>query len=290
MNNTAAESLNYQTIEVKPLLGALGAEISGVDISKTLSAQCIAEIRRAWLDYHVVVFRDQSISPPQQKEFAQYFGELDTYPFVKPLAGHPEVIPIIKEANNKVNFGGGWHTDTSYQETPPMATILYAIDVPDVGGDTLFANMVLAYQKLSPGMRRIVDGLYGIFSSEKVHGSEGIYKNADHAMEKQQNPEWLEIKVTHPIARTHPETGQKNLYVSLPHMLKLKDMRKDDSELLMKYLGDFIVKPEFTTRVHWRKGTLVMWDNRCVQHYALNDYAGKRREMHRVTLKGDKPF
>ena len=171
-----------------------------------------------------------------------------------------------------------------------MATVLYAIDVPATGGDTLFANMQLAYERLSPGMRQIVDGLEGVFSSQKVHGADGYYKNADYAMEKQENKEMLAVRVNHPLGRTHPETGRKGLYVSVPHILCLKGMKQDESEVLMKFLGDYAVRPEFITRLHWEKGTLTMWDNRCVQHYALNDYPGQRREMHRITLKGDKPF
>ena len=288
--NNAESTQSFRLIQVQPLLGSFGAEISGVDLKQPFSEDMIDEIRRAWLQHCLIVFRDQQISPADQLAFAQQLGEVDTYPFVKPLPGFPGVIPIIKEPENRVNFGGGWHSDTSYQEKPPMATLLYGIDVPDVGGDTLFANMYLAYNALSPGMRQIVDGLRGLFSSQKVHGEQGYYKNVQHAMEKQTDSQLLGEQFTHPIARTHPETGKKCLYLSPPHILRFRQMKQDESDILLNYLAAFSVRAEFTTRLKWYKGTLAIWDNRCMQHFALNDYPGHRREMNRITLKGDKPF
>ena len=278
----------YRRIEVVPLAGALGAEISGVSLAEPLADEVVAEIHAAWLQHLVIFFREQTITPAQQVAFARHFGELDTYPFIKPLPGHPEVIPIIKERDSRYNFGGGWHSDTSYVKCPPKATMLYAIEVPGAAGDTLFANMYAAYEALSPGLRRLLDGLVGVFTPSKVHGTGGFYQNADHAMEKQKGVD-PEQRVEHPIVRTHPETGRKALYLSMPHTERFKQMRTEESRPLMDFLVQHQTKAEFTARFRWREGSIALWDNRCVQHYALNDYHGERREMHRITIQGDAP-
>lgn len=278
-----------ERIQVTPVVGALGAEVSGVDLSQGLPDAALATLRAAWLEHLVLFFRDQQITPAQQVAFARHFGELDTYPFIKPLPGHPEVIPIIKEPNNRYNFGGGWHSDGSYEREPPKATMLYAIEVPEGGGgDTMFANMVAAYEALSPGMKRLLDGMRAVFTPNKVHGAGGFYHAADHAMEKQQALD-PEQRVEHPIVRTHPESGKKALYCSLPHIERIQGMRAEESAPLLGFLASHAVKADFTTRFRWRRGALACWDNRVVQHYALNDYHGHRREMHRITIKGETP-
>jgi len=281
--------VSFERIRVVPCTGSLGAEIGGVDLAKPLPDATFDEIHRAWLEYSVVFFRDQEISPADQVAFARRFGELDTYPFIKPLPGHPEVIPIIKEPDNRYNFGGGWHSDGSYQREPPKATMLYARDVPERGGDTLFANMHAAYDALSPGMKALLDGLVAVFTASKVHGDAGFYRKADHAMEKIKDEVKVEERHDHPVVRTHPETGRKALYVSLPHTERFRKMTAEESRPLLDYLIAHSTKAEFVTRFAWRVGSLALWDNRSVQHYALNDYQGHRREMHRITVKGDEP-
>ncbi len=281
---------DYQRIDVRPCDGALGAEIFGVDLAEDPGDEVTEEIHRAWLEHQVLIFRDQQITPAQQVAFAARLGELDVYPFLAPLPEQTEIIPIIKEKDTRFNFGGGWHTDTPYQETPPKATMLYALDVPTSGGDTLFANMYAAYEALSPGMKDMIEGLRAVYTAAKVHGRQGYYKNADHPMARLGTPERAEERYEHPIARTHPETGRKALFVSLAHIERLSRMRAEESQPLLEQLAKFATRAEFTTRLRWREGSLVIWDNRCVQHYALNDYPGQRREMHRLTLKGDKPF
>jgi taurine dioxygenase len=278
----------YRKIEVVPLAGALGAEISGVSLAEPLADEVVAEIHAAWLQHCVIFFREQTITPAHQVAFARHFGELDTYPFIKPLPGHPEVIPIIKEPDNRYNFGGGWHSDTSYVKCPPKATMLYAIEVPATAGDTLYANMYAAYEALSPGLRRLLDGLVGVFTPAKVHGAGGFYQNADHAMEKQQGVD-PQQRVEHPIVRTHPETGRKALYANGGHALRFRDMTIDESAPLLNYLFAHATRPEFTCRFRWEPGSIALWDNRCTQHNPVNDYHGFRRVMHRVTLKGDVP-
>jgi len=278
----------YSRIKVEPSSGALGAEIHGIHLAG-LDDETFAEIHRAWLEHQVVFFRDQHITPADQAAFAERFGELDTYPFIAPLAEHPNVIPIIKEKDTRMNFGGGWHSDMSYQEKPVMATCLYAIEVPERGGDTLFANMTAAYDVLSEGLQDLLDGLRGVFTASKVHGAAGLYANADHPMKMTKDSEKEQARHLHPIVRTHPDTGRKALYLDLPHVERLENMRVHESQPLMEFLYQHATQPQFTTRFRWRPGSLAIWDNRCVQHYALNDYPGQRREMHRITVKGDVP-
>jgi taurine dioxygenase len=278
----------YTRIKVEPSSGALGAEIAGVDLA-ALDDATFAEIHRAWLEHEVIFFRDQRITPAQQEAFARRFGELDTYPFIEPLPGHPHVIPIVKEKDTRFNFGGGWHSDMSYQERPCKATLLYALEVPSRGGDTLFASMTAAYDALSPGMQTLLADLRAVFTAAKVHGASGFYRSADHPMERRRDAEKEEARHAHPVVRTHPETGRKALYLDAPHVERFENMRVHESQPLMDFLCQHATQPRFTTRFRWRVGSLAVWDNRCVQHYALNDYPGERREMNRITVKGEVP-
>jgi taurine dioxygenase len=278
----------FQRIQVTPALGACGAEVSGVDLARVDDAT-FAEIHRAWLIHQVLFFRDQNITPSAQVSFARRFGELDTYPFIQPLPDHPEVIPIVKEPDNRFNFGGGWHSDGSYMPEPPMATMLLAREAPETGGDTLFASMYSAWEALSPGMKALLDGLVAVFTASKVHGDDGFYKKADHPMQKIKDKETIDNRSEHPVVRTHPETGRKALYVSMPHTERFKKMTTDESRPLLDFLVAHATKSEFVTRFKWRVGSVALWDNRAVQHYALNDYQGQRRVMHRITIKGDRP-
>jgi taurine dioxygenase len=280
----------FERIKVEPGSGALGAEVAGVDLARTLDAATFAEIHQAWLEHKVLFFRDQRITPAQQTAFASRFGELEAYPFIEPLPDHPFVIPIVKEADTKFNFGGGWHSDMSYQARPVKATLLYALEVPERGGDTLFANMSSAYEALSPGMKALLEGLRAVFTASKVHGAAGYYSDADHVMDMKKNPTREQARHLHPVVRTHPETGEKGIFMDAPHVERFEDMRLVESQPLIDWLGAHVSSPEFTARFRWRVGSLAIWDNRCVQHYALNDYPGQRREMHRTTVSGDVPF
>lgn len=283
--------MTYREIEVLQNVGPVGAEIRGVDLSRPLSPSLRSEIHTAWLDHHVLFFRDQALSPSAQAEFANNFGELDVYPFMKALDVHPNVIPIVKEPEAKTNFGGGWHTDTSYLPEPPKATLLYAVEVPIEGGDTLFADASAAYESLSAGMKRLVEGLIGVYSAKIVHGAGGAYKTkTDLGDAYGGDADTAEREVEHPIVRTHPETGRKSIYAGLAHTHRIKDMTREESLPVLEYLAKQVVKPEHVTRFKWTRGTLAMWDNRCLFHKALNDYQGHRRHMHRVIVRGDRPF
>lgn len=283
----------YAAIEVTPMSGRLGAEISGVDLTRPLDKGVVSEIRAAFNEYHVVVFRDQDLDPSQQAEFCANFGPLATYPFVQATTDHPNVIPIIKEPHQSRNFGGAWHTDSSYMEIPPMATCLYAVEVPSGGGDTLFSNTNAAFEALSDGMRSMVSQLDGVFTPSLVHGSKGaLAKVKDHGknMKKKHNPEMAEQRVLHPVIRTHPETGKKAIYSSIYHCERFDGMTRDESLPMITFLHEQATKLDFTMRLRWAPHTLAMWDNRCVFHYAVNDYDGERRHMRRVTIEGETPI
>lgn len=274
------------TIEVRPLAGALGAEIFGADLSRPLDDQTAAAIRRALLDHLVIFFRDQDIAPAAQLAFAQRFGEVIEYPFVKGLDDHPEIVPVIKLEHERVNFGGIWHSDTAYLDVPPMGTILLAREVPPAGGDTLFANMYLAYETLSDGLKRALADLVAVHSSAKADVSR---TREDRIRSHPKAGADRELVAEHPVVRTHPETGRKALYVNVAHTVRFKDMTEDESAPLLGYLFRHQIKPEFTCRFTWRAGSIAFWDNRATQHYPINDYHGFRRVMHRITLAGDKP-
>lgn len=273
-------------IEVRPISGSIGAEISGVDLAGEVSDDTISDIRKAWLDHCVVFFREQDLPPARFLAFAKRFGEVIEYPFVKGLEEYPEIIPVMKLEHEKTNFGGIWHSDTAYLETPPMATMLIAREVPPRGGDTMFANGYLAYETLSDGMKKMLDGLVGINTSAKADASrtrEDRVKASVRADAKQ------EYVGEHPVVRTHPETGRKALYVNVGHTLCFRDMTVAESQPILDFLFQHQIKPEFTCRFNWRPGSIAFWDNRCALHFPVNDYHGYRRVMHRVTLKGDRP-
>jgi taurine dioxygenase len=274
----------YRHLEVRPIAGALGAEIRGVDIARPLDDAVVAEIRRAWLEHLVIFFRDQKLTPQGLVEFSRRFGEPMEYPQLRGLPECPLVTPVIKLEHERLNFGGVWHSDTTYLDVPPMASMLYALETPPYGGDTLFASQYLAYEALSDGFKRVLAGLVGINSSMKAEVS--------RSREDRLREAGVESKVLvgeHPVVRTHPETGRKALYVNLGHTASLLGWTEGESAPLLDYLFRHQVSPEFTCRFHWEPGSLAFWDNRCTQHNPVNDYHGHRRVMHRVTLKGERP-
>ena len=273
-------------IEIRRIAGAIGAEIHGVDLSADLADSTVAAIRRALLDHLVIFFRDQTLPPSRFLTLAQHFGTPIEYPFVKGLDGVPEIIAVTKLEHERHNFGGIWHSDTTYLAQPPMGTLLVAREVPPAGGDTLFANQYLAYETLSPRLRALLDGLRGVSSSAKADvsrtredriKSEGTAKARDA------------LEAAHPVVRTHPETGRKALYVNVAHTARFADMSEEESAGLLAFLFRHQTRPEFTCRFRWAAGSLAFWDNRCALHNPINDYHGYRRVMHRITLAGDVP-
>ena len=278
--------MNYQTIKVTPISGAMGAEISGVDLNKTLSNQVFSEIHKALLDNLVIVFHDQRLKPEDCKSFAQKFGGLVKYPFVEGIPDHPEIFEIRKEPDEKRNFGGNWHSDMSFTEIPPMGTMLYALDVPTKGGDTMLTNLYLAYENLSKGMKELLTDMQAEYSAALKHAG-GRVNVMNSTRFEVQNLNRANEAFHHPIIRTHPETRRKALYISSGHLSRFKDMTVDESKPLLDFLKDHATQPDITCRVKYQKGTLVLWDNRCTQHRALNDYHGERRVMHRLTIGAD---
>lgn len=280
----------YRHITVSPVSGALGAEVRDVDLGGPLDDETFDEIRRAFADHLVLFFRGQDITPDRYRAFAERFGPIGRYPFVADLDGHPGITEIVKEAHDRVNFGGLWHADTTYQARPPMATLLHAQALPPVGGDTMFANMYLAYETLSDGMRRMLDPLRAVFTA-RLRSKDGTGARAQLAVQtgKGTNADKMDMKAEHPVVRTNPESGRKALYVNCAHTSHFAGMTPQESAPLLRFLFDHLGRPEFTCRFAWRPGDLTIWDNRYTQHYALNDYHGHRRLMYRITIQGDRP-
>ena len=277
--------MEYKHIRVKPISGALGAEIHGVDLAH-LEDEIFAEIHHAFLENLVIFFRGQTITPDQQVAFAARFAPIGYYPFLKGLPDHPAVIEVRKEPEDKLNFGGVWHTDTAYLAKPPMGSVLYAKEIPENGGDTMFANLYLAYETLSDPMKAMLDGRKAVNSSQKGDAAAGRQKSVD---ENPKDASDVQTESTHPVLRTHPETGCQALYVNRGHTVCFEGATPEESAPILEHLFEHQIRPEFTCRFQWAPGSIAIWDNRCALHYPLNDYHGQRRVMHRVTMEGDTP-
>jgi taurine dioxygenase len=278
--------MSSNALDIRPVAGALGAEILGIDLGHDLGEESVAAIRAAWLKHCVIFFREQQLAPEQFLRVAMRFGKAVEYPFIKGIEGFPEITPVIKLEHETMNFGGLWHSDTAYLEQPPMATMLIAREVPPFGGDTLFANMYLAYDTLSDGMKRLLDGLVSVNSSAKADVTK---TREDRMRDGAKEDAKKQYTAEHPVVRTHPETGRKALYINGGHTVRFKDMTEQESAPLLSFLQQHATRPEFTCRFRWDVGSIALWDNRCTQHNPINDYHGFRRVMHRVTLAGDRP-
>lgn len=279
-------------MHLEPLTPALGAELEGIDLA-ALDDGAFDRIHAALLAHHVLVFRDQRLAPSEQLALARRFGRIHLHPFVEGLPDHPEVLEILKTETDTRNFGGRWHSDQMYTARPAKCTVLYAKEVPDVGGDTLFANLHLAYDTLSSGLRAALAGLRGHNVGDRAKRYGGLSRRELYGATMQamrvKDPGPVETDAFHPLVRTHPETGRKALYVGA-HTQGIEGFEPAEVEGLLAFLLDHAVRPEATCRLRWSAGTLVIWDNRSVLHQALNDYPGKRRRMHRITVEGDAPF
>ena len=274
-------------MKVKRISGALGAEISGVDLTQPMSLALTQEIRDVFLSSGVIFFRNQALSSSQFMAFASAMGEPVEYPFVQGFEDFPHIIEVKKLAHEKVNFGGVWHSDTTYLETPPMGSMLLAKEIPPYGGDTMFACQYAAYEALSDTMQRMLQGLKGISNSAKADVSK-TREDRIHSDGKASAPK--SYTNLHPVVRTHPETGRKALYVNVAHTAGIDGLTEAESAPLLAFLFQHQIKPEFTCRWSWEPHALAFWDNRCTQHNPINDYHGFRRILHRITLQGEKPF
>ena len=274
-------------VAINPVTGALGAEISGVDLSQPLDNKTFSDIYQAFHDHLVIFFRDQVITPDQQKEFARRFGKLHIHPLTEGMEDHPEVIEIVKEREELHSWGGGWHIDLTALECPPMGSVIYAKDVPPYCGDTSWSNLYLAYETLSDGMKRLIDGLVCVYTG----GPDG-YKN----YKGMQHIDGPPIRAEHPLVRTHPVTRKKSLFLSRKATKHFKHMTPEESAPLLDYLFQHMANPDFACRFRWRNNSIAMWDNRCTQHRVITDYFYDQRgiepvyrHMHRVSIEGDRP-
>ncbi|TCT08991.1 TauD/TfdA dioxygenase family protein [Paralcaligenes ureilyticus] len=274
-------------MEIRPLTGTIGAELFGVDIAGGCTDSAIADIRGALLKYHVIFLRDQKIAPEQQIKFAEQFGPISKTPVYQTLNDYPQIMPVVKEPNEKDIIGDTWHTDETYQRTPPLGSILYAREVPKVGGDTLWSNLYLAYDGLSDGLKEQLGSLKAIHSNDFL-SKNAKARNATRSTKLQEDVG--RIDSIHPVVRTHEESGKKCLFVNRPFTYAFAGMSREESLPLLEYLYKESIKPENTCRFRWKEGSLAFWDNRCTMHYAINDYPGQRREMHRITIQGTEPI
>jgi taurine dioxygenase len=289
----APTNTQYRHLTVKKFAGAAGADVTGVDLAQEVSDEVLAEIRAALLDNLVICIRDQHFTPAQQLAFAKRWGEIHLHPFMQGMADYPEILAIIKKPTDKKNFGGSWHTDQMFSPAPAMATMLYALEVPSAGGDTLFTNQYLAYESLSDGMKTLAGQLRTVCVGDNFRQADGRSRKDRYADSmsdmKVKEPGNVQTTSIHPLVRTHPETGRKALYIG-GHVQRFDGMTDEESIPLIDWFMKHSTRPEFTCRVRWANGTLTIWDNRCTQHFAINDYPAETRSMHRITICGDQPF
>jgi len=284
----AAEEIAMARITVTPLTPAIGAVIEGVNLAVPLDDEALAEVRAALLDRQVLFFRDQALTPVQHRDFAARFGDLHTHPLYPGVPEAPELFILDNHAGNPTD-NDSWHTDVTFIETPPMASLLYAKSLPPCGGDTIWSNMKTAYEALSVPFREFLSGLDAVHDFARGFPARGIVARGAgedrHAQAAEAHP-----PVLHPVVRTHPETGEDGLFVNFGFTERIKGLRRKESDAILGMLFEHIQKPEFLVRWQWREGDLAFWDNRVTQHYAVNDYLPHRRIMNRATVLGDRPY
>jgi taurine dioxygenase len=295
---------NYARIAVRPVAGSLGAEIDGVDVSRPIDEETFNEIHRAFLEYLVIFFRNQTLTPQSFGDFISRFAPLRNSPYSKPRDDHPYVTDLIRRADvpkGLRNVGDRWHSDNAPQERPSLGFALYCVEAPPWGGDTMFANLYKAYDGLSDEMKATCERLIVMHSRSGVFGADGRggpggKKPLVHAgMEErysvsEEQLQELAKEMPHPLVRIHPGTGRKFLYISGDYAVRIQGMSIEESAPLINYLNQQVSRPENTCRFRWAKGSIAILDNRCTQHYAVNDYAGFRREMMRIEMVGERPF
>jgi len=281
----------YRTIQVRPQPSGFGAEIVGVDLSRPLDGAALAEVKAAWAKHGVVAFPDQPLSLEELEAFTLQIGPFGADPFIKPMPGHPNVLELRREPDEKAtNFGAGWHSDWSFQERPPAATILRSEVVPPVGGDTLFVDACRAYEALSPAMQAALAPLRAIHSAARPYGTQGSFakEQAKRTMQIISSPEAEKTQV-HPLVRTHPVTGRKALWVSPVYTVGIEGMTDEEAGAILGFCFKHLTQERLVYRHKWRAGMVLMWDNRCTMHLAEGGYDGHLRLMHRTTVAGDRP-
>jgi len=275
-------------IEIKPISGALGAEIHGVDLAAELDNSTTATVRQAFFYHDVVFVMDHDLTPDQYLAFARRFGGIDVNKFFEAVDGYPEIAQVRKDVDDTNNIGGAWHTDHSYDAEPALGSMLYAKELPTRGGDTMFASMYAAYDALSPGMQKMLSGLKAVHSGIRAFGPKA--RDNNEGRDAQFKLSEIALKeVEHLVICTHADSGRKYLYVNRGFTIRFANMTEAESRPLLDYLYAHAARPEFTCRFNWRPGAMAFWDNLCTQHFALNDYHGQRRLMHRITIRGRAP-
>ncbi|MDR3507612.1 MAG: TauD/TfdA family dioxygenase [Caulobacteraceae bacterium] len=279
------------SISVRPNPGGFGAQVEGVDLSKPLAPEALAAVRGAWAEHAVIWFPDQPLTHDELEAFTMQIGPFGEDPYVEPIEGRPHILEVRREAEEIATpFGAAWHSDWSFQERPPSATLLHAKVVPPRGGDTLFADGCRAYETLSPLLQHMLAPMRAIHSASRVYGPDGVYaRDGDaRAMRLRIDPA-ADGRCAHPLVRTHPVTGRKALFVNPVYTVGIEDMSVAEAESLLKFLFKHMTEDVFVYRHRWRPDTLLMWDNRCVMHNATGGYDGFQRLMHRTTVAGQTP-
>jgi taurine dioxygenase len=280
--------VEFQHITVEPMHGAFGAEVAGFDASAPIESAVAAEINRAFEEYKLLAFRDSVTSIDRHKNLARVFGEAQIHPLFDAIPGHPEVVQFMKDVDDTVNFGGTWHADMTCLEEPPAASVLRILEAPPVGGDTMFADTCAAYDALSPAMKSFLEGLQAVHTSAKVYGPAGKYAQSNAKNVAAVRMDGM-VSSTHPVIRTHPRTGRRSIFVNRANSIFIRGLNLDESSMILEFLYQHAVRGEFTTRLNWKRDTTAIWDNRCLHHYALNDYHGYRRVAQRINIQGDRP-
>ena len=271
-------------IIINPTYGSIGVEIHGIDLSTKLSDSVFSKIRETFIEHGLIFFRNQELTPEDHLRFAKRWGEININRFFAKVEGYDQIAEVKKDPDQKINIGGAWHTDHSYDQIPAMGSILLAKETPKIGGDTLFANMYRAYETLSDGMKKTLETMNAYHSSRHVFGAHTGYAEASN--QRVGNPELATQDAIHPVIITHPESKQKALYVNPEFTVNFEGWTKEESKPLLDYLTKHATQEENTTRFQWEPGSIAFWDNRCTWHFALNDYPGEKRLMHRITVEG----
>ncbi len=276
---------SHQEIALRPLTGALGAEVAGVDLAQDLDEESLAVLRDGLARFGVLVFRGQDLSPERHIALAERWAPINVNRFFTPVPGYPMIAEVRKEPTHTTNIGNTWHTDHSYDEVPALGSLLYAREVPQYGGDTVFASTYGAFERLSEGLKTQLCGMRAEHSSRHVFGK-SAYRGYGKNDERFHNAEQAVQDATHPVVIRHPDSGRPSLYVNPGFTLGFAGWSREESAPLLDYLYAQATRQENLCRVSWQPGTLVVWDNRATWHYAVNDYQGQRRLMHRITLEG----
>ena len=277
-------------IDIVPVCGVMGGIVNHLDFANVDDEQ-LAVLRKSIAEFGVIMFRQQNLLPQELLALAQRFGPPEIHPVVNGMPKHPQVVVVHKPEGWPATFGHGWHSDNSFFSQPTSNTLLYSVIVPPVGGDTLFQNTRLAYEGLSQGMKKMLNPLRAIHTGKDAfdpHGEAGNKYTGEAPMNFTYDA-MVELETSHPLVRAHPLTNSRSLFINPLYTTRIDGMTAKESAGLLDYLYQHIQQPEFGCRISWQKNDLAIWDNRVVQHYALNDYVGHERLMHRVTVKGEVP-